>query len=143
MKYTFKVKEIKDMVLTEGKGYKIFKKKDLLLREDKEDTAYANDMDDMQDAMNDSSTKTAVVSADSTKSDYNPNNDVTVDVNAKSIQDAKTKINQMNTNPLINKLSGAKFKVQLNQSVTPRPTLESRDVVSYSKKELSELLKKK
>ena len=142
MKYSFKVKDIKNMVLTEGLGYKIYKKKNLRLKEDIEDTAYANDLEDLGDAMKDSTTKTAVVSADSTKSDYNPKKDITVDVNANSTQDATKKIKDLNTSSELNRLD-VKYKVQLKNSVTPRPTLESRDVVSYSKKELSELLKKK
>lgn len=134
MDLIFSKKNIKNLKLSEGKEYKIFKKSELRLNEDVEDTSYANDMDDLHDAMDDSSTKDAVISKTST--DNNPATSTpTIDVSAKNVTDAQNQIRQNNNNPTMKKLG---------DNVNYHVHLESlrRNSVPFSKKELNEILKK-
>lgn len=144
MSYSFSKNDIKHIILAEGSDYNVYKKRSLILKEDgKEDTSFASDMDDVEDAASDSSSNTFVMDG-STADNNTTTNKPTVDVTATNASDFKNKVNQMTNNPTIKKMGGlsnVNIKGTLNaESKKPKKVVES---ISFSKKELSDLLKRK
>lgn len=143
MEYNFSKKDIKISLLNEGNDYKIYQKKNLVLNEDMEDTSFASDVDDLDDAKNDSKTNDVVINKAST--DGNSSTNIpTLDIDAKNVSDAKQKIKQNNINPNVNKLgNNVNYKVHIQSSVDSRPVMEGRkNSVRLTKSELNEMFKK-
>jgi len=143
MEFNFSKKDIKISLLNEGNDYKIYQKKNLALNEDMEDTSFASDVDDLDDAKNDSKTNDVVINKAST--DGNSSTNIpTLDIDAKNVSDAKQKIKQNNINPNVNKLgNNVNYKVHIQSSVDSRPVMEGRkNSVRLTKSELNEMFKK-
>ena len=139
MRVILNKRNVKGEKLSEGAKAYMFKKCELKLNENAEDTSYANNIGDLRDAKDDSRTGNIVIPRSNT--DGNPNTDaVTVDIDAKSTSDAENKIKQNNNNQNIKKLGdNVNYKINLNNSVESRKVM---DEVRLTKGELSKMLRK-
>lgn len=154
MKHCFLKKEIENMILKETKGFYLFNKKDMILKEEETNRVAA-----VQPTTNGNSS-TASLNSDLNKAqkdnpntndfevdsgDYDTkqtNDSVRINVNAKNTREATQEIQNLQKNPqLRNAMSNmdTKFRIHIGENVQ---NLREKSI-SFSKKELNEMFKKK